>query len=360
VNNSKHGSRLVFLTLSTLVFSSALAGFTDGVLAQKRGDFETARREYLEAAKDGDSNAQNNIARLYRQGLGGAVDLKRALYWYSKAAHAGQVNAETSLGDMYETGDAGAIDLSAASSWYHRAAVSGFFIAQLSLGQMREVGRGVPQDSVIALAWYTLAARADINPSNKYFFIERANAATAKDSLSARLSSDQRVAAEDLANRWKPGYDMQQLMDAPAQEKQAESEQQQRDREIQRAVEAAREQQQQADQQQELQPQQKAEHDRQVGLCVSAMLLRPTMTGSSEAWSNAALCRLDSQAALKIPPPNPVPPPSPPTGGEGVSGPAFYKGEQVSGFNKICLYDRLGSAVATTIPNTQPCPQIWK
>jgi TPR repeat protein len=357
MNNNKHSSRLACLALSVLVFSPALAGFAEGVSAQRRGDYETARREYLEAAQDGNSNAQNNLGHLYRQGLGGPVDMKQAVDWFSKAAQAGQVNAETSLGDMYETGDAGAVDLSAAASWYHRAAVSGFFIAQLSLGQMREAGRGVPQDAVIALAWYTLAARADVSPANGYFLAEHAKAVAARDSLSARISSDQRAAAEDLANRWKPGYDMQQLIDAREQEKQAESEQQKRDRELQRTVEAAREQQ-QADQQQELQRQQKAEHDRQVGLCVSAMLLRPTVTGSSEAWSNAALCRLDPQAAMKIPPPSAAPPPSLPAGGGAVSGPAFYRGEQRSGFNKICMYDRLGSAVAITVGAMEMCPRV--
>lgn len=209
--NNKHGIRLGFPTLSALVFSLALAGVAEEVSAQRRGDYETARREYLEAAQDGNSNAQNNLARLYRQGLGGPVDMKQAVYWFSKAAQAGQVSAETSLGDMYETGDAGAVDLSAAVSWYNRAAVSGFFIAQLSLGQMREAGRGVPQDAVIALAWYMLAARADVSPASGYFLAEHAKAVAARDSLSARLSSDQRATAENLANRWKSGYDMEQL-----------------------------------------------------------------------------------------------------------------------------------------------------
>jgi TPR repeat protein len=70
---NKHSSRLVCLTLSALVFSPALAGFAEGVSAQGRGDYETARREYLEAAQDGNSNAHNNLGHLYRQGLGGPV-----------------------------------------------------------------------------------------------------------------------------------------------------------------------------------------------------------------------------------------------------------------------------------------------
>ena len=35
---------------------------------------------------------------------------------------------------------------------------------------------------------------------------------------------------------------------------------------------------------------------------------------------------------------------------------AFLTGEQVSGMNKICYYDHLGSTVATTIRNIDLCP----
>ena len=34
----------------------------------------------------------------------------------------------------------------------------------------------------------------------------------------------------------------------------------------------------------------------------------------------------------------------------------FFKGEQVSGMNKICYYDCLGSAAAITIQAFQLCP----
>lgn len=34
----------------------------------------------------------------------------------------------------------------------------------------------------------------------------------------------------------------------------------------------------------------------------------------------------------------------------------FYKGDVVSGFNRICYYDRVGSTEAVTIHATQLCP----
>lgn len=38
------------------------------------------------------------------------------------------------------------------------------------------------------------------------------------------------------------------------------------------------------------------------------------------------------------------------------AGTAFFKGEKVSGMNKICFYDHLGSEVAITISATSLCP----
>lgn len=38
------------------------------------------------------------------------------------------------------------------------------------------------------------------------------------------------------------------------------------------------------------------------------------------------------------------------------AGTAFYKGEKISGMNKICYYDHIGSEVAITIKSYDICP----
>jgi hypothetical protein len=95
-----------------------------------------------------------------------------------------------------------------------------------------------------------------------------------------------------------------------------------------------------------------------VSACRAAMALRPTQTGTfGESLGNMAQCDVDPNAALRSPPQsNPVYS-SPEGGGASLGGPAFYTGERVSGFNKICFYDRDGSAVAITISETELCPQ---
>ncbi len=39
-----------------------------------------------------------------------------------------------------------------------------------------------------------------------------------------------------------------------------------------------------------------------------------------------------------------------------LAGVAFFKYERVSGMNKICVYDHLGSEVAITISSIKLCP----
>ena len=39
-----------------------------------------------------------------------------------------------------------------------------------------------------------------------------------------------------------------------------------------------------------------------------------------------------------------------------TAGTAFFVREYVSGMNRICIYDHLGSQVAITIPATSICP----
>ena len=37
----------------------------------------------------------------------------------------------------------------------------------------------------------------------------------------------------------------------------------------------------------------------------------------------------------------------------------FYTGEQTSGMNKICYYNRVGSTVTLNIPSTSLCPLTY-
>jgi hypothetical protein len=91
-----------------------------------------------------------------------------------------------------------------------------------------------------------------------------------------------------------------------------------------------------------------------VQACKAAMWGRPVSPsgGWGELLANVALCDIDPRAALEKAQQVSAPPPASPNAG------AFYVGERISGLNKICLYNHLGSAVATTIASTAICPGI--
>jgi S1-C subfamily serine protease len=202
--------------LATCSFATAtLADFQAGLRDYQQGDYAAARREYLQAAEDGNAKAQNGLGYLFRFGLGGPVDFERAFYWFSKAAAQGQVNAQTSLGDMYETGDGVVRDYLRAAYWYRRAAISGNFIAQYSLGEMFEVGRGVPKDPIAAMAWYTIAAKAKVDPKDKFHSEALGKALEARSTLERHMTTADRVAAEDIADRWVVGFDLPPRSAAP-------------------------------------------------------------------------------------------------------------------------------------------------
>jgi uncharacterized protein len=191
--------------------AEAFADFAAGVQYQEQGNYEAARREYLPAAKDGNAQAQNNLAILYRTGRGGPIDLQQAFYWFSKAADQGLPNAQTSLGRMYEKGEGVPQDYLKAAYLYRRAAVAGYFLGQSALARMFEAGRGIPRDPIAALAWYTLAANIHLDPSGAFYSAHaqaQKKIAVARDNLAQHLSASERAVAEDIAHRWVVGYDL--------------------------------------------------------------------------------------------------------------------------------------------------------
>ena len=71
-----------------LLFSagSAWADFDDGVAAFHRGDYETAFREWLPYAEQGDAFAQYSLGIMYKEGTGVPQNDTEAVKWFRKAA----------------------------------------------------------------------------------------------------------------------------------------------------------------------------------------------------------------------------------------------------------------------------------
>lgn len=82
-----------YLTLTGLLWLAFTSpGFTDskaGIEAYKRGDYETALREWRTGAEQGKAHDQYNLAALYAMGQGVPQDYIEAYIWLNRAATQG-------------------------------------------------------------------------------------------------------------------------------------------------------------------------------------------------------------------------------------------------------------------------------
>jgi TPR repeat protein len=68
--------------------------------------------ELQRAAAEGNSRAQNDLARRYHLGEGVPKDFAEALKWYRLSAEQGEPSAQNSIGVCYERGEGVSQDLS--------------------------------------------------------------------------------------------------------------------------------------------------------------------------------------------------------------------------------------------------------
>jgi len=91
-----------------------------------------AKKWLADAAEQGNLAAQNDLAYLYYNGLGGERDYEKALELYEKAALQGDAMAQANVGLMYAAGSGTATDRARGYAWYSLAASRGNLIAAIN------------------------------------------------------------------------------------------------------------------------------------------------------------------------------------------------------------------------------------
>ena len=182
------GRRLISATLRLSVGLVLLALAVRAPLAAQEA-FETL----LQAAEQGDPEAQYNLGEAYRKGEGVLKDDAEAARWYRMAAEQGHRYAQGSLGLAYRKGEGVLKDDAEAVRWFQMAAEQGSFHflrlrvliaggdrdpaeaarvfqmvaeqgdpeAQFSLGTAYMEGAGVSQDLAEAARWFQMAAEQE-------------------------------------------------------------------------------------------------------------------------------------------------------------------------------------------------------
>jgi TPR repeat protein len=184
------------------VAGAAAAGpFEDGEAAYDRSDWKTAIRLWRPLADHGDSRAQYKIGEMYASGIEQPKSDAEALKWYRKAADQGNADAEFALGFMYRDGNGVvSVDYAEAVKWFRRGADQGYARAQGNLGVMYSKGEGVSRDYVQAYMWFNLAVPRF--PDSDEF--ARNLTVYLRDSLAAKMNSEQIAEAQKLTREWKP------------------------------------------------------------------------------------------------------------------------------------------------------------
>ena len=148
------------LAAALLTFAGAApaaAGFNEGVIAAQNGDWETALREWLPLAEEGNPGAQSNIGDLYAHGLGVEKDHAEAL------------------------------------RWHRLAAAQGIGKSQLFVGLALASGNGVERDPVEGMMWILVADRAGARGARQAFQYAR-----------VQMTNEEVAEAQRLADAWQP------------------------------------------------------------------------------------------------------------------------------------------------------------
>ncbi|MBX3329667.1 MAG: sel1 repeat family protein [Nitrospira sp.] len=136
------------------------ARFKQGYDLFTKKNYAAAFPILMETAQTGHPRAQAMLGRTYQEGLGQAVDYKRAAEWYGKAAAQGHRAALYSLGNLYFEGDGVPNDQVKAIQLYRQSADKGYDQAEFILGLSYEFGwGGLPRDRRTAIKWLDRAGR---------------------------------------------------------------------------------------------------------------------------------------------------------------------------------------------------------
>jgi TPR repeat protein len=127
---------LLTLTLGNLALS---ADFQKGKVAFDKGDYETALREWMPLAEQGDASSQFQIGYIYQTGQGVLRNYKTAAKWYTLAAEQGVARAQFLLGSMYALGQGVIKDTLYAHMWSNIAASNGYEAATTIRATLEEI-----------------------------------------------------------------------------------------------------------------------------------------------------------------------------------------------------------------------------
>lgn len=124
---------------------------------------------YELAARQGHSNAQNDLGNIYYNGKLVTKDYDKAVMWYTKSAEGGNKYGQCNLGNCYRLGRGVEKNYEMAAKWYAKSATQGWKNAQYQLGLLYYYGRGVAKN--YKMAFEHLSKAAEQEHSGAYYYV---------------------------------------------------------------------------------------------------------------------------------------------------------------------------------------------
>lgn len=113
---------------------------------------------FFMAAEQGHLDAQYQVGLGFKKGRGVAQDYKQAALWLEKSALQGHQYAQNNLASILKQGLGGIPrDPKQAFDWDHKAALQGLAASEYHVAEMYHFGNGVPRDLDQAFFWYQKA-----------------------------------------------------------------------------------------------------------------------------------------------------------------------------------------------------------
>lgn len=136
------------IILTTFLTTLAMASFEQATADYVSGSYIRALTAFYTLAKNDDDKAQFNVALIYENGLGVSQDLKRAKQWYEKSAKQGNAQAQFNLAKLYYALSNEDIHAYKKSKyWYEKSTELGFKYAYNNLAVFYLKGLSVKKDT---------------------------------------------------------------------------------------------------------------------------------------------------------------------------------------------------------------------
>ncbi|MBZ0330994.1 sel1 repeat family protein [Halomonas sp. ANAO-440] len=176
--------RIVFFLLSIFIsFTVHGQGVKEGIESFESKNYHSAFDILMPFAEQGDPDAQEYIANMYRFGYGVENDNEEAARWYKKSAYQGNPLSLINLDIIYSQGLAGSDE--EIFEWSLYLAEEGkkskdqppgriFLGAQYNTGLFYIKGKGVPQNISEGLRWLRLAEENSYDPAKYFLALEYA------------------------------------------------------------------------------------------------------------------------------------------------------------------------------------------